>query len=337
MTFTFGISFAPNHPKDFIEWCRESEDAGFERVGVVDSQSIYRELYVSCTAGIQATGKVKLGPRVTNALTRHPAVTASGLVTLNELAPGRIFAGLGTGDSAIINLGMKPVKLSVLGEFVCCLRALMRGEAVLYQGRELRQTWGSAEIPIYIAAHGPKTLEFAGQYGDGVVVGTGVGREVVQDAFSCIEAGASRAGRKLEELDVWWALSAYIADTREQALMVIRMLLAAKANHLARFPEQNKHVPPQYREILDRIHKGYNYLEHQKPGEATTNAALVRESGLESYLADRYAIVGTPEECVSTLYRMANDGVRNIWLNVHFENKVDFIRRWSREVAAKVS
>lgn len=337
MTFTFGISFAPNHPKDFMEWCRESEEAGFERVGVVDSQSIYRELYISCAAGLQASKKIKVGPRVTNALTRHPAVTASALVTLNELAPGRVFAGLGTGDSAVINLGMKPVKLSVLGGFVRCLRGLMSGQTVLYEGRELRQTWGSADIPIYIAAHGPKTLEFAGEHADGVIVGTGVGKEVVQDAFSCIEAGAARSGRKLQSLDVWWALSAYVADTKEQALKVIRMLLAAKANHLARFPDQNKHVPAQYRDILDRIHKGYNYLEHQKPGEATTNAALVRESGLESYLAERYAIVGTPEDCAETLSRIHNDGVRKIWLNVHFEDKVAFIRRWSREVTAKLS
>ena len=77
MALSFGISFAPNHPKEVAEWCRVSEDCGFERVGLVDSQSIYRELYVSCTAGLQATKSITIGPRVTNALTRHPTVTAS--------------------------------------------------------------------------------------------------------------------------------------------------------------------------------------------------------------------------------------------------------------------
>ena len=103
-------------------------------------------------------------------------------------------------------------------------------------------------------------------------------------------------------------MSAYIANSRDEALSVIRMLLAAKANHLARFPEQNKQVPPEYKDILERIHKGYNYLEHQKPGAGTTNAALVRESGLESYLADRYAIVGTADDCLATL--TAHGGLR---------------------------
>ena len=76
MTISFGISFAPNHPRDVSEWCRVSEDAGFERIGMVDSQAIYRELYISCVAGVQATKSIQLGPRVTNALTRHPTVTA---------------------------------------------------------------------------------------------------------------------------------------------------------------------------------------------------------------------------------------------------------------------
>ncbi|HEX2227874.1 MAG TPA: LLM class flavin-dependent oxidoreductase [Candidatus Binatia bacterium] len=335
MAISFGISFAPNHPRELSDWCRASEDAGFERAGVVDSQSIYRELYVSCAAAVQATTAIQIGPRVTNALTRHPSVTASALLTLNESAPGRVFAGFGTGDSAVFNIGLKPVKLAVLGEFTTCIRALMRGEAVQYQGSEIKLTWGKADIPIYIAGHGPKTLELAGQYADGVIVGTGVGDDVVRDAYLSIAAGAARAGRRAEDLDVWWALSAYVGNSREEALSIIRMLLAAKANHLARFPEQNKHVPPEHRELLEQIHKGYNYLEHQKPGAGTTNAALVRQSGLESYLADRYAIVGRPDQCLATLRKIASYGVRKVWLNVHFDDKIGFIKRWSREVMVK--
>jgi 5,10-methylenetetrahydromethanopterin reductase len=335
MALSFGISFAPNHPREVSEWCRASEEAGFERIGMVDSQAIYRELYISCVAGTQATKSIQLGPRVTNALTRHPTVTASALLTLNELAPGRVFAGLGTGDSAVFNIGLKPVKLAALGEFTACLRALLRGESTNYQGHELKLTWGKADIPIYIAGHGPKTLELAGEYADGVIVGTGVGEDVVRHAHASIGAGAARAGRKLDDLDVWWALSAYIGNSRDEALSVIRMLLAAKANHLARFPEQNKQVPPEYKDILERIHKGYNYLEHQKPGAGTTNAALVRESGLESYLADRYAIVGTADDCLATLKRMAGYGVKKIWLNVHFDDKFGFIRRW-RDLMAQL-
>ena len=335
MALTFGISFAPNHPKEVAEWFRAAEDCGFERVGLVDSQSIYREVYVSCTAGAQATKTVKIGPRVTNALTRHPTVTAAALLTMAELAPGRIFAGVGTGDSALINIGLRPIKLGPLGEFVKCIRGLMRGETVQYEGSEFHLTWSGTDIPIYVSAHGPKTLEFAGQHADGVIYGDGVGSEVVRDALSSVGAGAAKAGRNVADVDIWWGLCGNVGDSREEAMKQIKMLLAAKANHLARFPDQNKHVPGEFREVLERIHKGYSYLEHQKPGE-TTNARLVNESGLENYLAGRYAIVGTAEDCLIRLRELEEMGVQKIWLNVHFEDKIGFMKRWSREVMAKI-
>jgi 5,10-methylenetetrahydromethanopterin reductase len=335
MALSFGISFAPNHPGDVAKWCRAAEDCGFERVGLVDSQSIYRELYVSCTAGLHASKHIKIGPRVTNALTRHPTVTASALVTMAELAPGRVFAGVGTGDSALINIGLRPIKLAAFGEFVRCIRGLMRGERVQYQGSEFRLTWSGIDMPIYASAHGPKTLEFSGAHVDGVIYGDGVGKEIVVDALSAVRRGADQAGRRVQDVDVWWGLCGNVGNSRNEALSQIRMLLAAKANHLARFPSQNKHVPAEFREVLDRIHKKYSYLEHQKPGE-TTNARLVIESGLEAYLANRYAIVGTPEDCVERLHELEEMGVHKIWLNVHFEDKIGFMQRWSREVMAKV-
>jgi 5,10-methylenetetrahydromethanopterin reductase len=336
MSLTFGISFAPNHPKEVAEWCRAAEDCGFERVGLVDSQCIYRELYVACTAGLLSSKSITIGPRVTNALTRHPTVSAAALVSMAELAPGRVFAGVGTGDSALINIGFKPIKLAALREFVGCLRGLMQGEHVNYQGSEFHLTWSGINMPIYVSAHGPKTLEFAGRHADGVIYGDGVGKEIVADALAAVGRGMAEAGRRTGDVDVWWGLCGNVADTREQALSQIKMLLAAKANHLARFPDQNKHVPAEFRGVLDRIHKGYSYLEHQKPGE-TTNARLVNESGLESYLAGRYAIAGTPEQCLLRLSELEAMGVRKIWLNVHFEDKIGFMKRWSREVMAKRS
>src|SRR5262249_16789469 len=163
MALTFGVSFAPNHPKEVAEWCRAAEDCGFERVGLVDSQSIYRELYVTCTAGLQATRRIQIGPRVTNPLTPHPRLTPTRLGTMAEVSDDRVFGGIGTGDSALINIGMKPVKLAALGEFLTTIRALMHGEAVQRNGSEMRLTWGKADVPIYVSAHGPKTLEFAGR------------------------------------------------------------------------------------------------------------------------------------------------------------------------------
>jgi hypothetical protein len=58
------------------------------------------------------------------------------------------------------------------------LRGVMDGKSVQYNGAELRHTWGQAKVPIYIAAHGPKTVEVAGQLADGAIVATRVGPEI---------------------------------------------------------------------------------------------------------------------------------------------------------------
>ena len=76
---------------------------------------------------------------------------------------------------------------------------LTKGETT-YQGETARLTWGSADIPLYVAASGPKTLELAGEVADGVIIQTGLLPEVVEDALACIRRGAERAGRDFDKI-----------------------------------------------------------------------------------------------------------------------------------------
>ena len=336
MSLSFAIGFAPGHPSEFSECCRAAEDLGFEKIGVVDSQAVYRDVYVSCALAAQATSRVALGPRVTNPVTRHITTTAGALLTLNELAPRRVFAGVGTGDSSLANIGMRPVKISALGEFVSALRTLLQGEVVEHQGTPLKLNWGKSHIPIYVAAHGPKALELAGAVADGVIIGTGVGREIVQDALDALSRGATRSDRALETMDIWWHLGANVSASREEAIAGIRFNLASKVNHLMRFRTQEKHIPANCLDALEKIHRDYNYLEHLRPGASGVNAQLVRESGVEDYLADRYAVVGTPDECRSRLEQLRNWGISKIWLNTYNDNKIEFMEQWSNSVSAKL-
>jgi 5,10-methylenetetrahydromethanopterin reductase len=335
MSLSFAIGFAPGHPQEFSDCCRAAEDLGFQKIGVVDSQSVYRDVYLSCAFAAQATSHVAVGPRVTNPVTRHITTTASALLTLNELAPGRVFAGVGTGDSSLANIGMRPVKLSALSEFVRSLRKLLQGETIEHEGAPIKLNWGKSSLPIYIAAHGPKALELAGAVADGVIIGTGVGREIVQDALGALSRGAAQSGRPLQSLDVWWHLGANVATSRDEAIAGIRFNLASKVNHLMRFRGREKHIPEGCRDALEKIHREYNYLDHLRADASGVNAQLVRESGVEDYLADRYAVVGTPDECLLRLEQLRNWGISKIWLNTYNEDKIAFMKQWSKLVSAK--
>jgi len=337
MKVNFAIGFAPGHPREFSDCCKAAEDFGFEKIGVVDSQAVYRDVYLSCAAAARSTSHVMLGPRVTNPVTRHVTTTAGGLLTLNEFAPGRVFVGVGTGDSSLANIGMRPVKLAALGEFIVALRKLLHGETVEHHGSPLKLTWGKAHLPIYMAAHGPNALELAGAVADGVIVGTGVGKELVRDALDALARGAAKSGRSLESLDIWWHLGANMAPSRQEAIAGIRFNLASKVNHLLRSRDREKYLPPGSLDAFEKIHHDYNYHEHLSPGGSGVNARLVRDSGLEEYLASRFAILGTGADCLARLEELKTFGVAKIWLNTYNDDKVGFMRQWSKEVLAKLS
>ena len=165
----FGVAIVPHDLKETAVSARLTEDLGFDYIGIPDSQSLWRELYLSLSVVANATSKVRIGPTVTNALTRHPAVAASAIATLNEISGGRAFLGIGSGDSAILNLGLRPARLAEMKEYIEALRAILSGQSYDYKGRSIHVQWSENPVPIVMAAEGPKTLAMAGGIADAVI------------------------------------------------------------------------------------------------------------------------------------------------------------------------
>ncbi len=80
----WGVVLLPQSLAGLPELCREVEEHGFDWLGIADSQSVFREMYVALTIAALNTSRVRLGPLVTNPLTRHLVVTASAISTIDE-------------------------------------------------------------------------------------------------------------------------------------------------------------------------------------------------------------------------------------------------------------
>ena len=331
----FGVTIVPDDTRALGELARLIEDSGYDLLGVGDSQSVYREVWVSLTVCALASTRLRLGPTVTNPVTRHPAVTASAAASLDEVSGGRAFLGLGSGDSAVYNLGQRLVPLDVLRRTLVTLRALMRGERVEFEGRPIHAQWIPRPVPLWIAAEGPRTLELAGELCDGVIVGSGLTDEVVEAALACLERGARRSGRQLRDLDVWWFAKANVGERRDRAVAEIKMALAASANHAFRATLEGKHVPERHHEAVRELQRRYAFHQHERLG-ATANAALTDELGLTGYLAERFAIVGTPDECAATLERLRRRGVSQVLLTAFVPDRIGFLRRFADTVMRSV-
>lgn len=286
-----------------------AESVGFSLVGVADSQSVFRELYTTMALCAQATRRVLIGPSVTNPVTRHPAVAASGIATVDEIAPGRTFFGIGSGDSAILNLAERPATLADMRAYIAAVRALHTRRETEWRGRTARLTWASRAVPIYLSAEGPRTLELAGEIADGVIVNVGLEPSLVRDAVADVHAGARRAGRDPAAVDLWCMVRANVTDDVAAGIDEIRMELASNAHHVFRFTLEGKHVPGELADAIRRVQKGYQPAAHEALGPSPNAQLLDAEPALRAYLADRFAVVGPPAACAEKLRAVMDAGI----------------------------
>src|SRR5215471_9343810 len=127
------------HPR-YIEMAQLAEAAGCENVWVIDGQDVFPDPWATAALLAVNTDRVRIGPGVTNPVTRHPRVTAGAMLTIHELSGGRGILGLGAGDNAVRTLGRQPARIAEVREAVDTCRAKFRER--------------KADIPIYVAANG---------------------------------------------------------------------------------------------------------------------------------------------------------------------------------------
>ena len=334
----FGVTMLPDNLETLAGRARLAEEAGFDYIGIGDSQSLFRELYVSLSVVAMSTKRAMLGPTVSNPRTRHPAVTAAAIASINELSNGRAFLGLGSGDSAVLNLGLRPARLAELRHYIQTVRDLLAGETGEYAGGRAHVRWAAAGqpkagLPIALSAEGPRTLALAGAAADAAIVHTGLTPDAMADTIARIREGERRAGRQPAATDVWAFAKCNIADRRDDAINEIKMALAASAHHAFRHTLDGKNVPPHLREPITILQQEYRPAEHEQTGP-TRNAALTDELGLTDYLTTRFAIAGAPHECRQKARQIFAAGANTLLITAIGPSPDTIIRRFGQEVIA---
>jgi alkanesulfonate monooxygenase SsuD/methylene tetrahydromethanopterin reductase-like flavin-dependent oxidoreductase (luciferase family) len=117
---------------DEIGYISHAENLGFTHCWVTDSQMIRSNCWAVLALAAQATRTMRLGTGVNVPGLRLAPAAANGIATINRLAPGRCFIGLGTGHTAMRMLGQRPMRLTPFREYVGVVRALLRGDEVDY-------------------------------------------------------------------------------------------------------------------------------------------------------------------------------------------------------------
>ena len=133
----FGIFIPPL--ADSWKLVKRAEELGYSRAWFYDTQMLNSEQFVSMAAAAMHTSKIRLATGVMIPSNRIAPVAASGLATLNALAPGRIDFGISTGFTGRRTFGLPPVKLADMEEYIRVVRSLLAGETLEWTFEDKRR------------------------------------------------------------------------------------------------------------------------------------------------------------------------------------------------------
>ena len=296
----FDVSVGVSARQSFDSWAAfvtELERDGVGRIWVIDSQLAMKDVYAGLAVAALNTSRVGLGTGVTNAVTRHPTVTANAIAGVDELSHGRAILGLGAGDSALYGIGLKPQKVAEVEEAVRFFRAQL------------------PSIPIYLAVSQQRMCELAGRVADGAIVMGPAQPDMVRRQVEWIRS----SGRDCE-IELIAPTSIDIEDVRSWASTQARLLAHFKElpSSLARFAGE-----------IQESDESYDYSQH-----LSTSAGHSR--AVSDELVRALAIVGSAGECAARLRELRDAGVDNFIFPLAGRGRAARWRRIRDEVLAQI-
>nr|WP_321982542.1 TIGR03842 family LLM class F420-dependent oxidoreductase [uncultured Cohaesibacter sp.] len=312
----FGICFKGFvEPKRARALVRQAENAGFTYCWFYDSHILWRESYMAMAMCMEHTTKMRFGPCVTNPNTRDWSLAASMFGSLAKQSEGRFDIGLGRGDSAVRVMGLKPAPLKRLEEFTHVVKALVRGDEAQYGEcpEPVKFPWAEGyELPIWVAAYGPKALSSAGRVGDGLILQIAEPSIVKWLASTAIAEG-KKAGRDMSNFKVMSAAPAYFG-TKEECIAATRWFPAMVGNHVADIVEKygtERDDIPEALTAYIKDRKGYDYSKHGQ----SDNPYL---DFITDEIIEGFSVLGAADQHIAKLGVLKDAGVTQF--NIYLDN-----------------
>lgn len=292
-------------PRHVAPLAVEAERRGFDGLLLADSENLVGDPWVELALAARDTTRLGLGVAVTNPVTRHPAVTASAAATLQIESSGRAVLVLGRGDSAVLQLGLRPATTAQLERAVADIRGFLRGDEIrAVNGTTARMAWiapfAPAEVPVSVAATGPATIALAARAAGRVDLTVGADPERVAWAVAAARRAVPEGGTPP-------SLGAFVNVVVHPDISVARDLVRGSAAIFAHFVSEGPTdvLSAADRTVVERLGGAYEEAEH---GLRTASHAAVLPDGF----IDRFAVVGPPEHCAERLRELVDLGLDRV-------------------------
>ena len=310
-------------PRSTVRQARQAEDEGWDGLGLVDSQNLAGDPFVELALAAGATSTLQLATAVTNPVTRHPAVMATAIATVQGESGGRAVLGIGRGDSALAHLGLSPAPVPVFERFLARLQGYLRGDEVDFDievdgGGEVRSSsalgmaagptssrlrWlrrEQAKVPVDVAATGPKVIAAGVRHAERVTFAVGVAAERISWAVD-----VARSVRDDVEL------GAYVPMLVHPDRTTARRLISGAVGSYARFSVMHGTVSgpvsDEQRGRLEAVHDAYDMGAHFSQGSPQS-----RE--LDDAVIDAFGIAGPAGYCVDKILELESLGIHRVFV-----------------------
>lgn len=342
----FGVSFQ-SHILNSWKHAVLAEQMGFTNAWFVDTQMLASDVYACMTLAAEHTRTIRLGTAVAVAGTRLAPVIAHSIATINQLAPGRVILGIGTGHTAWRAMGQSPVRLDAFRHAIEVCRGLLRGEEVEYHecGRQSRIRFFDLEhdyinvresVPIYIAASHPRALAVAGELGDGLITISILSPEQLQTTLASVVPVRKGPGDlPVVTIGVSCVLQPGESHDSPRVLARVGPRIAVALHYAYEIVRQGQKAPsylqtlltPAYCAYLDQrwseIHATHSRFLH--PGE---------EKFLTPHATQAMSLTGTRKEIIDRLKRLEAAGLTQFVISPPWGYVEESIVEFAREIIA---
>jgi coenzyme F420-dependent glucose-6-phosphate dehydrogenase len=226
-------------PLTLIRHARLAERAGFSAIWVSDhfhpwfhTNAHESQAWIWMAAAMNEVKTIPFGTSVTTPLFRyHPAIVAQSFATIEALYGHRVILGIGAGEAMNeLPLGFKwpsvKERRERLIEAVRLIRALWKEEFVDFRGSYYRldaaNLYMRADVPIFMAAFGPKMGKAVGALGDGLITALQPMDYFRDTLFPAIADGAKSVGKSPDTIEKVLEINISYADDYEQAISPAR-------------------------------------------------------------------------------------------------------------------
>ena len=304
MTYLGALVDPVHTPTRLIEIARSLEDWGFSSFWYPD-EKYFRDCYVGLSLVALNTRHLRLGPCITDPYSRHPILTAVSIGTLAEVAPGRVWLGIGAGGRGLPEIGVTPVRPAVaIREAIEIIRGLLNGQSVDYQGEILKlkdrplDFQSPKDVKIMVGTgHGRFVQQLAGEVADAVMLANYANPESLQNSLRWVEKGAAKAGKHLTDRYLISRVDVAIHDdgAKARAAVAPKILSALRAsypglNYLEDLPEFQ--LSSRLLEVLAKK----DYRSRMYYANPSNSAPLIPD-----LLTRQMAVAGTPHEVAAQL------------------------------------